>query len=270
MTPTKAQENIRDQYSKVATCCAPSCCGDSSAEKASRAIGYSDQQLADIPAEANLGLGCGNPTAIASLRPGETVLDLGSGAGIDAFLAAKAVTSTGRVIGVDMTPAMLEKARRLAVKNDTVGYVEFREGYIEALPVASESVDVVISNCVINLAPDKQQVFNEAFRVLKSGGRLAISDLCLSEPLPPEVAQSSQAVVACIGGASLAEDYLSYIKTAGFSIGKIDRVAAGALLDPETACADPLIGEVIKEVGPELMLEAAKSVWSYRIEATKP
>lgn len=269
MIPTKEHEHIRDQYGQVASCCPSSGCGENSAEKTSLAVGYSDQQLADIPAEANLGLGCGNPTAIASLRPGQTVLDLGSGAGIDAFLAAKAVTPTGRVIGVDMTPAMLEKARQLAVKNNCAGHVEFREGYIEELPVANASVDVVISNCVINLSSDKQQVFHEAFRVLKPGGRLAISDLCLSEPLPPEVAQSSEAVVACIGGASLADDYLSYITGAGFTIDNVTRVAADAMLDPQMACADPLIGQAIKEVGPELMFKAAESVWSYRIEATK-
>ncbi len=270
MIPTKAQLNIRDQYAKVVSSCGPSCCGGGTPEKASKGVGYTDQQLAQIPSESNLGLGCGNPTAIASLRPGETVLDLGSGAGIDAFLAANAVTSTGRVIGVDMTPAMLERARQLAVQNGCARFVEFREGMIEELPVASESVDVVISNCVINLSPDKQQVFNEAFRVLKSGGRLAISDLCLSEPLPPSVTESSEAIVACIGGASLAEDYLNYITTAGFTISKVDRVAAGALLNPETACADPLLGQAIAKLGPEALFKAAASVWSYRIEALKP
>ncbi len=270
MIPTKDQLMIRDQYAKAVSCRQPSCCGDNISAQTSRGLGYTDQQLAQIPTESNLGLGCGNPTAIASLQLGETVLDLGSGAGIDAFLAAKAVTSSGRVIGVDMTPAMLGRARQLAVNSGCAEYVEFREGMIEELPVTSESVDVVISNCVINLSPNKQQVFHEAFRVLKSGGRLAISDLCLSEPLPPVVAESAEAIVACIGMASLAEDYLNYITTAGFTITKVDRVAAGALLDPETASADPIIGQAIAKLGPDALLKAAASVWSYRIEALKP
>jgi len=270
MNPTSDQVNIRKQYAKVAANSAASGCCQSNPEKQSRAIGYTDQQLAQIPEASNMGLGCGNPTAIASLKPGERVLDLGSGAGIDAFLAAQAVTPTGRVIGVDMTPEMLQRSRGLAVTNGVASYVEFREGLIEELPVTSESVDVVISNCVINLSPNKQDVFNEAFRVLKPGGRLAVSDLCLSKPLPESVTASPEAIAACIGGAALADDYLGYITTAGFTVVDVNRVSAGALFDPETACADPLIGQAIAAVGPEILFKVAESVWSYRIEAKKP
>jgi len=199
------------------SCCAPqeaaSCCSPQDA--ASQAIGYSGAELGAIPEGANMGLGCGNPTAIASLEEGEVVLDLGSGGGIDCFLAANIVGETGRVIGVDMTPEMLEKARENARK---VGYenVEFRLGEIENLPAADNSVDVVISNCVINLSPDKSRVFKEAHRVLKPGGRVMVSDVVLTRELPEDIKNSIAAYTGCVAGAYLKEDYLATIAEAGF------------------------------------------------------
>jgi SAM-dependent methyltransferase len=200
------------------SCCAPaasSCCRPGPAEDISSKIGYSEEELSSVPGEADLGLGCGNPVALASLREGETVLDLGSGAGLDCFLAANRVGEKGKVIGVDMTPEMLQRARENARKG---GYanVEFRLGEIENLPVADNSVDVVISNCVINLSPDKPGVFREAFRALKPGGRLMISDIVLEGELPQAVRDSAAAYVGCISGAVRKEDYLEMIKEAGF------------------------------------------------------
>src|SRR6185369_1309222 len=170
-------------------------------------IGYSADQMAAIPEGANLGLGCGNPLQYANVQPGEVVLDLGSGAGIDCFLAAREVGSSGRVIGVDMTPAMIEKARANAAKGDYRN-VEFRLGEIENLPVADATIDVIISNCVINLSPDKGRVFREAFRALKPGGRLLVSDLVLTRALTPELQNNVDLYVGCVAGASLKDDYL--------------------------------------------------------------
>ncbi len=185
------------------------------AEVIARHIGYSNDDLQSVPTGANLGLGCGNPLAFAQVQPGETVLDLGSGAGFDTLLAAQAVGATGRVIGVDMTPEMLARAEANA-RAAGVGNVEFRQGYIEALPVSDASVDVVISNCVINLSPEKTRVFQEAFRVLRPKGRLAISDLVLSAPLPPGLFKSVEAYVGCVAGAMQRDDYLAAITNAGF------------------------------------------------------
>jgi SAM-dependent methyltransferase len=179
------------------------------------AYGYSAEDTSAVPQGANLGLGCGNPIALASLRPGETVLDLGSGAGFDCFLAARAVGETGRVIGVDMTHEMLRKARANAAQG---GYtqVEFRLGEIEHLPVADTSVDVIISNCVINLSPEKAQVFREAFRVLKHGGHLAVSDVVATAPFPPEVQHDLSLRAGCVAGASLLDDLEGMLRDAGF------------------------------------------------------
>lgn len=217
------REGVRRRYGAVAvgagSCCGPSsggsgCCG--SAAQIGEANGYSIDQLSIVPEGSNLGLGCGNPTAIGSLQPGETVLDLGSGAGFDCFLAARAVGSEGRVIGVDMTPQMLEKARENAAKG---GYrnVEFIEGFIEQLPLPDASVDVVISNCVINLSVDKPQVFREVARVLKPGGRMYVSDLVLTRPLSWLLRQSAALYTACVAGALTRSDYLAAIEEAGLS-----------------------------------------------------
>jgi SAM-dependent methyltransferase len=179
-------------------------------------LGYESDEIAAVPEGANLGLGCGAPLRFVALRPGETVLDLGSGAGFDAFLAAREVGAEGRVIGVDMTPDMLERARRNAAA-DGHANVEFRAGRIEALPVADASVDVVISNCVINLVPDKAAVYREIARVLRPGGRFVISDIVLDAPLPAVVAESVAALTGCVAGASLRGDYLRLVSAAGFT-----------------------------------------------------
>ena len=211
---------VKTAEGEAAGCCGPSCCGPDgdtlegldAAAQAER-IGYGKEELASIPEGANMGLGCGNPTALAGLQPGESVLDLGSGGGLDCFLAAQKVGESGRVIGVDMTPDMVELARNNAVKG---GYtnVDFRLGEIEALPVADSSVDVILSNCVINLAADKDRVFREAFRVLKPGGRLLISDLISDLPVPTTLLETPAAVTACLP--VLRSDYLARMKAAGF------------------------------------------------------
>ncbi len=210
---------VREQYRQVAEseqcACGPSCCGTSAPDKVSQALGYTDDETAAAPAGANMGLGCGNPQAIANLKPGETVLDLGSGGGFDCFLAAKQVGETGHVIGVDMTPAMVSKAR---VNAERGGYqnVEFRLGEIEHLPVADHSVDVIISNCVINLSPDKERVFADCFRVLKPGGRLAISDVVAFAELPAHVQEDMALLTGCMAGAALISDLEEMLKEAGF------------------------------------------------------
>ncbi len=206
---------VREKYGQIASE-GSSCCWDTRTVDDPEALGYTAEQAGSIPEGANLGLGCGNPLAHAGLRRGETVLDLGSGAGIDAFLAAGEVGPEGRVLGVDMTPAMLEKARANAQRTG-IANVEFRLGEIEHLPVADASVDAVISNCVINLSPDKPQVFREVFRVLRPGGRLVVSDLVLLRPLPPAIKGSVEAYVGCIAGASLRDDYLRLVRDAGFA-----------------------------------------------------
>jgi arsenite methyltransferase len=210
---------VREGYSKVAksagSCCQSGCCGSAKPQSIGKKIGYTEQQMEAVPEGSNLGLGCGNPTALAALKEGDTVLDLGSGAGFDCFLAANSVGKNGRVIGVDMTEEMLERARDNARKG---GYqnVEFRLGEIEALPVEDDSVDAIISNCVINLVPDKKKAFREAFRVLRPGGRLMVSDIVLKKKLPDFVKQSIEAYVGCLAGAISKEKYLDAISSAGF------------------------------------------------------
>jgi SAM-dependent methyltransferase len=198
--------------------------GSGRARDVGRRIGYSEEELGAVPEGANLGVGCGNPTAIDALRPGETVLDLGSGAGMDAFLAARQVGPTGFVIGVDMTDAMLEKARANA-RRVGVANVEFRKGCIEQLPIDDESVDVILSNCVINLSPEKHRVYSEAFRVLRPGGRAMISDIVLERPLPQTLVDSLDAYLGCVGGASLRDEYLETISKAGFREVRVEREA---------------------------------------------
>ncbi|MCE1246104.1 MAG: arsenite methyltransferase [Firmicutes bacterium] len=216
------KQAVREKYGSIAEgkgCgCGPvkTCCGSAGQlEQTSKSIGYSDEELANVPEGSNLGLGCGNPTAHAAIKEGDTVLDLGSGAGFDCFLAARKVGSEGRVIGVDMTHSMLDKARENAKKG---GYtnVEFRLGEIEHLPVADNSVDIIISNCVINLSPEKEKVFAEALRVLKPTGRFFISDIVLLKELHPEIKKSVEHYVGCVAGADLKADYLRKIQEAGF------------------------------------------------------
>src|SRR5262245_29495224 len=226
LTSNTVRQAVRERYGKAALeagqgnsgCCAPSCCSPESGKEAdtSQAIGYSLEEITVVPEGSNLGLGCGNPQAIASLKAGETVLDLGSGAGFDAFLAARQVGHSGFVIGVDMTPEMIAKARSNAERGGFRN-VEFRLAEIEHLPVLSNSVDVIISNCVINLSPEKQQVFKESFRVLKGGGRLAISDIVATAELPEVMRKDLALYVGCMAGASLVQDLERMLTDIGFA-----------------------------------------------------
>jgi arsenite methyltransferase len=217
MKGEEVKKIVKETYGDIANKgCSCNCNPSMTTSEISIQIGYSENQIKAVP-EANLGLGCGNPTALGKINEGETVLDLGSGAGFDSFLAAKKVGDSGRVIGVDMTEQMVEKARNNAAK---YGYrnVEFRSGDIEELPVEDDSVDVIISNCVINLAPDKSRVFKEAYRVLKYGGRMYVSDIVLLKELTEEQKKDSGLLTGCISGALLKDDYLEKIKNAGFKV----------------------------------------------------
>ena len=223
--------------------------GHSGVRAVAEAFGYTAEQLASIPAEANMGLSCGNPTAYASLKPGETVVDLGCGGGLDVFLAAKRVGPTGKAIGIDMTPEMLDLARRNAAKADSgkpIVNVEFHQATIDKLPLSDASVDCVISNCVINLAPDKQAVFAEIVRVLKPGGRLAASDIALKKPLPPELGDDLMAYVGCIAGAIPIEQYRRQLIEAGFA--QVDIIDTGsdlnayAKVENQSGCCSPSMG----------------------------
>jgi arsenite methyltransferase len=269
MEKDRIHDVVKSGYAAVARqnggCCGPGV-SNTHAETATR-IGYSEEDIGGSAADANLGLGCGNPTALASLKPGESVVDLGSGAGFDALLCAEKLGPEGRFIGVDMTPEMLERARTNAVNAGHARTVEFREGLIEDLPVASESVDVVISNCVINLSPDKPKVFREAYRVLKPGGRLAVSDIVLSEPLPPDVSKLAATWIACVGGASTEEEYLGYMRAAGFENIEYTRKPAGPILTP--SLQDPMWKMAVDLVGEERINELSGTVFSYSITAEK-
>lgn len=269
MASTDIKEAVRTRYGAIASQ-GSSCCGASPQTKISKRVGYSESELEAVPDGANLGLGCGNPVALASLKEGETVLDLGSGAGFDCFLAAKQVGLSGKVIGVDMTPEMLTKARANAEKGSFKN-VEFRKGEIENLPVADASVDVIISNCVINLSPEKEKVFREAHRVLKPGGRAYIADLVLLKPLPPALAKSVGLYAACVGGAMQREEYLATIRAAGFKDVKIASEVAYPL--DSFACdsniTDSGLFKELKDIPVGELIEAAKSVVSIKVEITK-
>ncbi len=267
------REKVREGYAKIAqtsswsaaqaltrepaasSCCGPTagggCCGSSdlSPEQIAMAVGYSAEELAATPEAANMGLSCGNPTAIASLKPGEVVLDLGSGGGFDCFIAGPKVGASGRVIGVDMTPDMVSKARRsLAWYRDKSGLsnVEFRLGEIENLPVADASVDVVISNCVLNLSPDKARVWREIARVLKPGGRVAVSDLALLRPLPESVQRDVEALVGCIAGAALVEKTRTWATAAGLT--DIVLTPKPEYIEAMTNWQDPLYQRIIEKL----------------------
>jgi SAM-dependent methyltransferase len=239
-------EKVRERYGKIAEgtisgCCGPQTSGCAATESAvTLGIGYSAAELAEVPAEANLGLGCGAPLNFLALRRGETVLDLGSGAGLDAFLAAREVGEEGRVIGVDMTPEMLERARRNAHKAGRTN-VEFRQGRLEALPVADASVDAITSNCVINLVPDKAAVFREAARVLRPGGRMVVSDIILDGELPPAVATDLLAYVGCVAGALPRPRYFDLLAQAGLTnvevLRDVDYIATLAASAPDEVAA---------------------------------
>lgn len=250
---------VREKYGAVAegkSGVAGCCSGPSDASAVLAQVGYDAADAAAIPEGANLGLGCGNPVALAELKPGETVLDLGSGGGIDCFLAAKRVGPTGRVVGVDMTPAMVERARATARRGGFVN-VQFRLGEIESLPVANESVDAIISNCVVNLSPDKPQVFREALRVLRPGGRVMLSDLVLLRPLSPDLQRNVELYAGCVSGAALKGDYLAMLRQAGFE--QVEVVSEGAYTvgcetfpagSPERAAFDAVASIKVRAVKP--------------------
>jgi ubiquinone/menaquinone biosynthesis C-methylase UbiE len=266
---------VKEGYAKIAvqggSCCGPasSCCGSADlAQDISRKIGYSDEELKSVPESANLGLGCGNPVALASLKEGETVLDLGSGGGFDCFLAAEKVGEKGKVIGVDMTPEMIERAKENA-KNNNYGNVEFRLGDIEKLPVDDASVDIVMSNCVINLSPDKAKVFKETFRVLKPGGRLMISDIVLLKELPKFIKESIEAYIGCVSGATMKDEYLEKIKAVGFQdVRVIDENAFPVELIANAPDAKKIIENL--ELGAEEVKGVSSSVVSIKVHGVKP
>jgi SAM-dependent methyltransferase len=274
MKKEEAKKVVREGYAKVAkqqsSCCGPveSCCGTvDSAQYISKKIGYTEEELKSVPEGANLGLGCGNPIAIASLKEGETVLDLGSGPGLDCFLAADKVGKNGKVIGVDMTPEMLEKARENARKGNYPN-IEFRLGEIENLPAADNSIDVVISNCVINLSPDKQRVFQETFRVLKPGGRIMVSDVVLSKELPDFLRNSVDAYIGCISGAITKDDYIETVKAAGFQeVSIVDEMTIPVEEWVNDPIAESIAGKL--KMSPEQVKEVLSTVMSVKVKAVK-
>jgi SAM-dependent methyltransferase len=274
MKKEETRKIVREGYAKVAmqgsSCCGTidSYCGTADrAEDISKKIGYSEEELKAVPDGANLGLGCGNPVALASLKEGETVLDLGSGPGLDCFLAADKVGKNGKVIGIDMTPEMLEKARSNAEKGN-YSNVEFRLGEIENLPVADNSVNVVISNCVINLSPDKRSVFRETFRVLKPGGRIMVSDVVLSKELPDFIKDSVDAYVGCISGAITRDEYLKTIADAGF---KNAGIVSETSIPVEEWINDPIAESVTKKlkVSSAQAKEVLGSISSIKVKGIK-
>jgi len=276
MEEEKVKKIVREGYAKIAkkdkTCSniATSCCSNSSdiSKEITRRIGYTEEEIGSAPEGANLGLGCGNPVALASLKKGQTVLDLGSGGGFDCFLAANRVGKRGKVIGVDMTPEMIDKARENARKSKYEN-VEFRLGEIENLPVADGTVDVVISNCVINLSPNKRRVFEEAFRVLKPNGKLMVSDIVLLKPLPEIIRKNVQAYIGCLSGAEMKNRYLQMIRTAGFQEVKI---VEENHFPVENMANDPTAQAIAKtsEIPPDKIKKIANTVSSVKVYGIKP
>jgi len=278
MVDNNIKATVREHYANIVreggSCCGPAparggCCGEAPVEsEVSRRIGYSEQELGAVPQGSNLGLGCGNPLAFAALKQGDVIVDLGSGAGFDCFLAARQVGDSGRVIGVDMTPEMVDRARHNAAEG---GYsnVEFRLGEIENLPVADGSADMVISNCVINLSTDKPRVFREALRVLKPGGRLMVSDLVLAKPLPESVRRSAEAYAGCIAGAMLKHDYLAAIGEAGFT--EVEVMAEAVYpIGASSPDASELAVLTADGIPFEDLRAAAESVISVKVSGRKP
>ena len=278
MVDNNIKATVREHYAAIVreggSCCGPTpagggCCGGAPVEsEVSRRIGYSEQELGAVPQGSNLGLGCGNPLAFAALKQGDVIVDLGSGAGFDCFLAARQVGDSGRVIGVDMTPEMVDRARHNAAEG---GYsnVEFRLGEIENLPVADGSADMVISNCVINLSTDKPRVFREALRVLKPGGRLMVSDLVLAKPLPESVRRSAEAYAGCIAGAMLKHDYLAAIGEAGFT--EVEVMAEAVYpIGASSPDASELAVLTADGIPFEDLRAAAESVISVKVSGRKP
>jgi arsenite methyltransferase len=261
---------VKKRYGEIAKassscCCSCDCGSGNDAKKQSGKVGYSKKEMDAVPNGSNLGLGCGNPTALASIRKGETILDLGAGAGFDCFLAANETGPKGRVIGIDMTPEMIKKARENAKKG---GYknVDFRMGEIEKLPVEDKSVDLIISNCVINLSPEKQKVFNEAFRVLKPGGRLMVSDLVLNGRLPEKVRKSAAAYYGCVAGAEQKKEYLRKIEKAGFKQVKVKAEARFTMdIFEKSGIAEAEAGLTREDI-----VKAVKCVLSMEVSAVKP
>jgi len=276
MNEEDIKEIVRKSYAKIAkndsSCCnaQTSCCQNTydTNNETSKRIGYSEEEVKSVPEGANLGLGCGNPVALASLKEGETVLDLGCGAGFDCFLAVNRVGKNGKVIGVDMTPEMIDKAR-MNLRKGKYQNVEFRLGEIENLPVADGTVDVVISNCVINLSPDKKRVFKEAFRALKPGGRLMVSDIVLLSGLPERIKKNVQAYVECVAGAEMKDKYLELIEEAGFQEIKIIEETQFPI---EDIINDPTAQEIIKTS--KIAVEEAKKIPNFlasiRVSGFKP
>lgn len=272
MKEEEIKKNVREGYAKIAKTSSRNpqpCCGSSEPSRIiSKQIGYREEDLAFVPENANMGLGCGNPIAFASLKNGETVLDLGSGGGLDCFLAAKKVGKNGRVIGVDMTSEMIDKSRENARKG-SYNNVEFRLGEIENLPVADNTANIVISNCVINLSTDKARVFKEAFRTLKPGGRLMISDIVLLKKLPMEIQKSAEAYIGCLSGAMMKEKYLNLIKEAGFQDVK---VIEGTRFPVEYMANDPTAKALIEKskIPKRTAKNIAEAIESIKVYGAKP
>ncbi|NWG11610.1 arsenite methyltransferase [Candidatus Bathyarchaeota archaeon] len=279
MREEKVKKKVREGYAQIASN-SSSCCGSTAADETGKSIGYTEEELQSVPEGANLGLGCGNPVALASLKEGDIVVDLGSGAGFDCFLAAKRVGEKGKVIGVDMTSEMVDKARQNARKGEYTN-VEFRLGEIEHLPVADNTADAIISNCVVNLVPNKKKVFEEAFRILKPGGRLMVSDIVLLRELS-EALKKRAPPESCIRGAIMKDKYIETIKEAGFQDVKIiekvpysedvlrDPDAKVVVFNPEKNAEELKSLSELDEKTKEIAIEAMTASMSISVSATKP